>query len=100
MYSLHTILSERRLSWLGHARRMDTGRVPRDLRYKDVLKKDIKNTSTNPDTWESLADDRPAWRHAVRQGTLQQEAHRVERGQRTEQPQQPSVFTCVRCGRD
>ncbi|KAK3735469.1 hypothetical protein RRG08_055089 [Elysia crispata] len=99
-YSLHTILTERRLSWLGHARRMDTDRISKDLRYKDVLKKDLKNISTNPDTWESLADDRPAWRHAVRQSTLQQEAHRVERGQRTEQPQLPFVFTCVRCGRD
>ncbi|KAK3792862.1 hypothetical protein RRG08_039796 [Elysia crispata] len=39
---------------------------------------DLKNTSINPDTWESLADNRPAWRHAVRQGTLQQDAHRVD----------------------
>ncbi|KAK3765978.1 hypothetical protein RRG08_002221 [Elysia crispata] len=65
-----------------------------------ILNKDLKNTSKNPDTWELLADSRPAWRHAVRQGTLQQEAHCIERAaqerakrkQRTEQPQQPSVL--------
>ncbi|KAK3803522.1 hypothetical protein RRG08_007620 [Elysia crispata] len=68
--------------------------------------RDLKNTSINPDTWESLADNRPAWRHAARQGTLQQEAHRVERSaqkqakrkQRTVQPQQPSVMCRMRQG--
>ncbi|GAA6072582.1 NLR family CARD domain-containing protein 3-like [Tachysurus ichikawai] len=59
MNSMFSILSERHLRWLGHVRRMDPGRIPKDLlydelaegarltgrprlRYKDVCKKDMK----------------------------------------------------------
>ena len=67
--SLHTILSEKHLRWLGHVRRMDTDRSPKNLlngelalgqrktrlpklQYKDALKKDLKNTFINPDIGE------------------------------------------------
>ncbi|GAA6107151.1 uncharacterized protein LOC118407100 [Tachysurus ichikawai] len=33
MNSMFSILSERRLRWLGHVRRMDPGRIPKDLLY-------------------------------------------------------------------
>ena len=124
-HSLHATLSEKRLRWLGHVRRMDAGRIPRDLlygelaegqrktgrpklRYKDVFKRDLKCLRIHPDTWESQADDRPAWRLTVRRGILDQEAHRVEcavekrarRKQRIEQPHQPTDFLCSECGRD
>ena len=125
MNSLHTTLSERRLRWLGHVRRMDAGRIPKDLlygelmegqrktgrpklRFKDVLKRDLKNSAINLNTWESQADDRQAWRLAVKQGTAGKESRRIEhavnkrakRKQRSEQPQQPSAYTCSRCDRD
>ena len=82
--SMHLMLCQRRLRWLGHVHRMDDGRIPRDVmygelasgrrptgrpavRFKDVCKRDLKLTGIDPYTWESLADDRSGWRHAVRE---------------------------------
>merc|ERR1712237_70973 len=56
---LHLLLSQRRLRWIGHVRRMKDGRIPKDvlygelavghrhtgrsmLRFKDVCKRDLK----------------------------------------------------------
>ncbi|GAA6107071.1 uncharacterized protein LOC118407100 [Tachysurus ichikawai] len=121
--SMFSILSERRLCWLGHVRRMDPGRIPKDLlygelaegarltgrprlRYKDVCKKDMKMANINVNNWESYADDRPAWRLAVRQGAQKAEKMRntnlAEKRARSnqQQPQQASAFTCSKCNRD
>ena len=125
MSSMHAALSERRLRWLGHVQRMDSGRIPKDLlygelaegqrskgrpklRFKDVVKGDLKHCSIDPNSWEGQAGDRSAWRLAVRQGTLWAESERREsavekrsrRKQRQQQLQQPSSFTCDKCGRD
>ena len=57
--TMYTLLRQRRLSWLGHVRRMEDWRIPKDilygelasgkrsvgrprLRYKDVCKRDLK----------------------------------------------------------
>ena len=123
--SMYIILCERRLRWLGHVRRMDTGRIPKDilygelaegsrltgrpkLRYKDVCKSDLKHCNIDVGSWVSVADDRPAWRYAVKQGTeFADEARttaalqkRTRRKERQQQPQQPTTFCCTRCGRD
>lgn len=79
------MLCQRRLRWLGHVYRLDDGRIPKDimygelavgrrptgrpaLRFKDVCKRDMKSTGIDPNIWESLADDRSGWRHAVNEG--------------------------------
>ncbi|GAA6075932.1 NLR family CARD domain-containing protein 3-like [Tachysurus ichikawai] len=38
MNSMFSILSERRFRWLGHVRRMDPGRIPKDLLYGKLAK--------------------------------------------------------------
>ncbi len=75
MNSMFTILSERRLLWLGHVRRMDTGRIPKyllygelvkgtqptglpRLRYKDICKKDMKTVNISVNNWDSCANNR------------------------------------------
>ena len=85
IWSIYTILCERRLHWLGHVKRMDPGRIPKDLlygelvegsrhagrpklRFKDVCKRDMKRCNIDSDSWESIADDRPSWRQTVKQG--------------------------------
>ena len=73
--SVFAILSQKRLRWLGHARRMQDGRIPKDilyvelatgsrpagrpvLRYKDICKRDMKTGNINPADWEATAGDR------------------------------------------
>lgn len=122
--SVHALLQVRRLRWLGHVKRMEPGRIPKDilygelaigqrssgrpkLRFKDSCKKDMKECSIDPNSWESLADDRQVWKLAVRQGTSRAEAERKEyavqkrsrRKQRQQHPQ-PSAFSCTKCGKD
>lgn len=57
--TMYTLLRQRRMRWIGHLRRMEDGRIPKDilygelaagklprgrpqLRYKDVCKRDMK----------------------------------------------------------
>ncbi|CAH1226359.1 CD209 [Branchiostoma lanceolatum] len=77
--TLFTLLRQRRLRWLGHVRRMEDGRIPKDLlygelisgkrrtgrpqlRFKDVCKRDLKAIDINTEHWEDLASDRSRWR--------------------------------------
>ena len=65
-----------------HVHRMPDGRIPKDflygelatggrrtgrpqLRYRDVVKRDLKAVGTDTETWENLAADRSQWRGAV-----------------------------------
>ena len=83
MPSLFTLLSQRRLRWLGHTRRMEDGRIPKDLlyselkngkrqqgrpslRYKDVCKRDMNATGINLGTWENDAEDRSKWKAMIK----------------------------------
>ena len=120
MMSIYTILCERQLCWLGHVKRMDPGRIPKDLlygelaegsrhagrpklRFKDVCKRDMKRCNIDSNSWESIADDRPSWRQTVKQGAkfaeealttaaLDKWNRRREPGK---YPQQPTPFSCT-----
>ena len=73
--SMYTLLRQRRLRWLGHVRRMEEGRIPKDilygelalgrrttgrphLRYKDVCIRDMEAVDIDTMSWEGLAADR------------------------------------------
>ena len=124
MNSMPAIIYERRLHWLGHVRRMDKGRIPKDLLYgelaegtqplgrlrlsfKDVCKRNMKPYHIDTNIWGLCR--RPAtWQLLVRQGTKRSEKERKEaamekRGKRTErqqQLQQASLFVCSHSTRD
>jgi len=95
MQSIYSILSQRRLRWLGHVRRMEDGRIPKDvlygelatgsrgvgrpaLRFKDTCKRDMKACNISPVTWEAQAEDRAAWRTVVQNGVLDSDKKRGE----------------------
>ena len=123
--SMFAILSERRLRWLGHVRRMESGRIPKDLlygelavgsrpagrprlRFRDVCSRDLKRCNISTSTWENRAENRAAWRLTVRQGTQRAEDERnaalalkrAKRKKPLQQPQQATTHKCRTCGRD
>ena len=68
--SLHVLISQRRLVWLGHVTRMEDGGIPKDmlysklclgtrptgrpaLRFKDVCKRDMKACDIDTSSWET-----------------------------------------------
>lgn len=125
--SMFALLTQRRLRWLGHVRRMDDGRLPKDLlygelatgsrsagrpvlRYKDVCRRDMKAGDITPSSWESVAEDRSGWRCAVRTCVNRSEERREQLWRdrrarnrpRTSAPTAPgatSTFTCSKCNR-
>ena len=81
--TMYTLLRQRRLRWLGHVRRMEDGRIPKDiiygelaldrrttgrphLRYKDVCIRDMKADDIDTMSWEGLAANRTEWRSALK----------------------------------
>ena len=82
--TMYTLLRQRRLRWLGHVRRMEDGRIPKDIlygelalgrrttgrphmRYKDVCARYMKAVVIGTMCWEGLAADRTVWRSALKQ---------------------------------
>ena len=121
--SVHTLLRQRRLRWLGHVRCMQDGRIPKDalygelclgarpvgrpsLRYKDVCKRDMKFAHINPDYWEGRAADRDAWRLLVKECTSLAEKDRRDREDKKRQDRKrrpelsASDYLCRACNRD
>ena len=81
--SMADILIERNLRWTGHVHRMDAERLPRQLlysqlstgtrnqgrprlRFKDVVKRNLKWRNISRDSWQTGACNRPAWRTMIR----------------------------------
>jgi len=122
--SMYAILAQRRLRWLGHVRRMEDGRLPKDvlygqlatgtrpvgrpaLRYKDACKRDLKACCITAETWETLAEDRTAWRQSIHRGIEAAEESRSGhatqkrsmRKARAAIPPTASPFVCVLCNK-
>ena len=124
--SVLAILSQKRLRCLGHVRRMQDGRIPKNilcgelatgsrparrpvLRYKDVCKRDMKTGNINPADWEAKATDRSSWRLAVKAGIqtsgLKKEEQWEEKRQRRRQraasasTEPGAVYTCSNCNK-
>ena len=115
---MYTLLRQRRLRWLGHVRRMEDGRIPKEilhgefasgkrsvgrphLRYKDVCKRDMIALDINTESWEDVAAYRSRWRsillRQLKMGedklrTLAEEkrAWRAVRRRQTPQPPTPA----------
>ena len=117
---MFALLAQRRLRWLGHTRRMNDDRLPKNilygelasgsrhigrpmLRYKDVSKRDLKACGIELRSWECTAADRNLWRATTSAGVQRIDAIRMEHrtGQhsqvRISHPQQ--TRTCTLCGK-
>ena len=82
---MYTMLRSRRLRWTGHVLRMDESRIPKvvlygelaegkrsrgrpRLRYRDVVKRDLKSFNICHEDWEHRASDRARWRGDLSKG--------------------------------
>ena len=113
--SMYTLLRQRRLRWLGHVRRMEDGRIPKDLlygelstgergagrpqlRFRDVCKRDLKAIGMDTVCWEELATDRSKWRSNLHSCLKTSEeslttAAEVKRAQRKKKETAPTATT-------
>ena len=122
---MHSLLNQRRRRWLGHERRMEYGRLPKDilygqltsgarpvgrtaLRFKNACNRDMKACDISPKDWEAVAEDRTAWRQATHGGIerADEKSHqhaaekRMQRKQNAALPPMSSCFVCFGCGKD
>jgi hypothetical protein len=93
---LSSQLKFNRLRWAGHVHRMTRGRLPHTLlhsvlkegtrpigrprlRYKDVLKRDLRDFNINTTTWTSTCSDRVMWRYKLHEGMKSDKAANLEK---------------------
>ena len=123
--TMYTLLRQRRMRWIGHLRRMEDGRIPKDilygelaagkrprgrpqLRYKDVCKRDIKALEIDPESWKDIAVDRSSWRCLLHKQLKEGEEKiankaiekRTRRKERTAFDSATPTHTCASCGKD
>ena len=104
---------------------MEDGRLPKDilygqltsgarpvgrpaLRFKDACSRDMKACDISPKGWETVAEDRNAWRQATHRGIerADEKKHqhtaekRMRRKQKAALPPMSSCFVCFGCGKD
>ena len=122
--SMFTVIRTRRLRWIGHLRRMNNNRIPKQifygelkmgkrprgrpkLRYKDVCRKSLKEFEIEEGRWEEAAENRKKWRRLVSKGaqtyeksTLDKlEDDRQKRKERAALGPTAQGLSCQGCGR-
>ena len=80
---MFSLLKERRLRWLGHVRRIEDGRLPKDIHYseladgsrtiggllflfKNVYKRDLEICGIDIANWVVVCTERSKWRNFAR----------------------------------
>ena len=93
MDGIEAMLMRAQLIWVGHVQQMSVDQMPKKIfcselssgarnrggqrkRYKDTLKHTLKLTGINMETCHELAENRTAWRQAVKKGIRSFEAER------------------------
>ena len=84
--SMSDILMKKGLQWLRHVHRMEDSRLSKQILYsqlsegsrscgrpklhiKDVMKRNMKHKNINHSTWQRLAENKQAWRNAIKCST-------------------------------
>ena len=125
MESIHATLLRTQLRWAGHVCRMDDSRLHKrllygeltagkrhlgrpKLRYKDTLKRSLKDCNIPCCTWDhDCAKDRDAWLSTIKSALKKWEGKRLsaseekrrKRKERNSQPLSPPNIPCPHCNR-
>ena len=105
--SMPSLLIQRRLRWLGHAHRMEPGRLPREIFYGE-LKRDLRSALIDTSAWEDIAKHRDTWQQSVKVGVSKAEANarvqdtckRAARKERAASARDSTRHVCATCNRD
>ena len=123
--SMPSRLIQRRLRCLRQVNRMEPDRLPREilygelregvcrvgrplLRYKDVIKRDLRSALIDTSAWEDITKHRDTWRQSVKAGVSKAEANarvqatckRAARKERAASARVSTRHVCATCNRD
>ena len=123
---MSSLLIQRRLRWLGHAHPMEPDHLPREilfgemregiirvgrplLRYKEIIKRDLRSALIDTSAWDDIAKHRDTWRQSVKVGVSKAEANarvqlaackRAARKERAASACDSTRLVCATCNRD
>ena len=94
--TLEDVVTTKRLRWLGHVARMKDDRLPKQIlfgwlpqkrpahgvrmRWRDRVRKDLKNFDIKEKNWFEIAQDRGEWKAMCKKGLHQSTKKGVEKG--------------------
>ena len=115
--TMYTLLRQRRMRWIGHVRRMEDGRIPKDILYGELAvgkrprgrpQLRYKDLWRERESWADIAADRSSWRcllhKQLKEGeekiTIEAIVKRARRKEETTTDSVASIHICSSCGKD
>lgn len=118
--SVEALITSSQLRWAGHVRQMSDNRLPKavfyaelkegkrsrggqKLRFKDVLKRHMRNTGISPESWEEQALQREKWQRTLKTAVAAVEKKRQKEYEKAHERRHYSTaakdFVCSKCHR-